>query len=457
MTPHRLPFPALLLLLAPALVTLLGVTPHPATAADGPPNIVVIVTDDQRWDTLQYMPIVSQRLAASGLVYDNAFVTTPLCCPARISFLTGLYAHHHGVLSNRGPVGGFPAFQGHDTSTLPVWLQAAGYRTSLVGKYMNEYPAVSRYIPPGWTDWHAYAGGYFNYNLNENGRVRNYGSAPENYSTDVLRDRATAFVKRNAKPFFLWFAPFAPHSPQTPAPRHAGLCDGLTFPRPPSFNEADVTDKPAWLQATPLMSEATIAALDKANRDRACSLLAVDEAVGAILDSLGSRLNNTIVVFTSDNGLAWGEHRLRGKNCVYEECIRVPLVIWSPRFIAQPGHRSQPALNIDLAPTLMQLAGATIPSAVDGVSLVPTLNDPNAIVRLDFLVEHEVDLDDPSAGMVTAVRGARWKYVELPSGERELYDLARDPYELTNVIGQPKTDTTVAQLAARLAELRGPP
>jgi arylsulfatase A-like enzyme len=436
-----------------AAVVFALVASRPGQALDPPPSVVVIIADDLRWDALQYMPITSQRLASEGLVFENAFVTTSLCCPSRVSFLTGRYAHNHGVVSNRGPAGGFPAF--NDASTLATWLDAAGYTTSLIGKYMNLYPANSLYVPPGWDDWHANAGGYFQYNLNENGTLNNYASEPDDYSTDVFRDRAVEFVNGTQDPFFLWLSLYGPHPPQDPAPRHVGSCDGVSFARPPSYNEADVSDKPAWVQNLPLAGPARLAEMDVEDRQRVCTIKSVDEAVGAVLDALGPRLDDTVVILTSDNGLAWSEHRLRGKNCIYEECLRVPFIIRFPRLVSTPGTREQMALNIDLAPTIADLAGIQPGGPIDGQSLVPVLQDAGAVLREDFLAEYSPDLDDPSAGLVSAVRTGGWKYAEHPGGETELYDLVNDPFELDSLAGRPEHAAIEAQLRDRLATLRG--
>jgi N-acetylglucosamine-6-sulfatase len=190
------------------------------------PSIVLIVTDDQRADTLDVMPTVQSELADNGVTFTEAFVTNPLCCPSRASILTGQYSHSNGVFGNDPPNGGFAGFD--DSATLATWLQAAGYRTALVGKYLNGYEGT--YVPPGWGEWHALSGGqsYYDYELNENGVLGEYGSEPADYSTDVLSAKAAAFVRETSGPLFLFFAPLAPHFDANrfaaePAPRHADL------------------------------------------------------------------------------------------------------------------------------------------------------------------------------------------------------------------------------------------
>jgi N-acetylglucosamine-6-sulfatase len=222
------------------------------------PNVVLIVTDDLDARSVEAMPAVRSLLHEQGVRFTNAFASTPLCCPARVSILRGQYVHNHGVLSNGGPYGGFTTFRrrGGEDSTVATWLQAAGYRTALLGKYLNGYPeeADPTYVPPGWDEWYAFAGGtsgfYADYELNENGRLVPYGSAPGDYSTDVLSAKATEFIERTTtadQPFFLYLAPYAPHAPRLPAPRHADTFADVQVPRSPAFNEADVSDKPGWV------------------------------------------------------------------------------------------------------------------------------------------------------------------------------------------------------------------
>ena len=278
--------------------------PERTTEASTPPNIIVIVTDDLDARSVACMPNVQTLLAAEGVTFANAFVTTPLCCPSRASILRGQYAHSHGVLSNVGDNGGFPAFYrlGDEDSTVATWLQDAGYRTALVGKYLNRYPkgAAESHVPPGWDEWSAFAssdedegGSYYSgYALNEDGTIVFYGQQPSEYSTDVLAAKATDFVARAAAtgdPFFLYIAPFAPHGPSTPASRHTGAFAGVQAPRVPSFDEADVTDKPAWVQALPSLDDDQIALLDDRYRRRLRSLLAVDEMVASLVETLERR------------------------------------------------------------------------------------------------------------------------------------------------------------------------
>jgi N-acetylglucosamine-6-sulfatase len=436
------------------------------------PNILLIVTDDQRWDQMSVMTATIDRLANEGVTFSNAFVPTPLCCPGRASTLTGLYAHDHGVLQIGPPSGGAPAFVGRDLSTIATWLHDAGYRTGLFGKYMNSYAgqgppnAPSWYVPPGWDEWDAFpAAAYYGYDLvHRDGTTTAYGAAAADYSTDVLSQKVQDFMSGAIAarvPFFALFAPAAPHVVlpfflATPAPRHVGLFAALPPFRPPSWDESDVSDKPARIRQLPALAGTNMETyLDGLRITQLESLLAVDEAVAALTDLLDrtGQASNTVVVFTSDNGFQLGEHRLTAKEVPYEESIRVPLVVRYPPAI--PAARSDPrfVMNVDLAPTLAALAGVVPPTPVDGRSLVPILGGAAAPWRDDVLLE------EWKLGAIpdwVGVRNERWKYVQYLTGERELYDELNDPFELENVAGNPEHAATIATLAGRIAELTAP-
>jgi N-acetylglucosamine-6-sulfatase len=426
--------------------------------ASEPPTIVLVVTDDQRWDTLQYMPTVQSELVARGVTFANAFVVNPLCCPSRASLLTGRYSHGTGVYTNRGPHGGFHIFD--DTSTIATWVHERGYRTALVGKYLNGYGGS--YVPPGWDHWVAFWGrtAYFDYVLNVNGVRVPFGAAPEGYSTDVLGREAADFIRSTSGPLLLYFAPFAPHFrpgngfETTPAPRHQGLFAELEPWRIPSYDEPDVSDKPAWLRRIARFTPERRALVDGYRRSQLESLLAVDEAVAEIVAALEDtgRLGNTMIVFTSDNGLSWGEHRLQGKNVPYEESIRVPLVVRYDPQVATPRLESRLALNVDLALTVAELAGTATPEA-DGRSLLPLLSSRPTSWRRDFLVEH-------LGGRIPtycAVRNATQTYVQYRTGEEELYDLKADPYQRLNRARSPSLRRTIVAFRYRVRSLCEPP
>jgi N-acetylglucosamine-6-sulfatase len=434
------------------------------------PNVILIITDDQDVETVAYMPRLSHLIAKEGTTFTNMFVSSPQCCPAHVSYLTGRYPHNTGVLNNWHPTGGFERFReiGGERSTIATWVQAAGYRTARFGKYLTEYEATT-YVPPGWSEWYAYfgSGKYFDYTLNENGRQIQYGANAADYSTDVLTRKVLDFIDRVAgtSPFFVVFAPAAPHGdnvpngPAMPAPRHRGMFAGNMPLRPPSFNEADVSDKPEAISSLPLLTTAQIAAIDQEYRTRLESLQSVDEAIQQIIERLAARriLDDTYVIFTSDNGYHLGQHRLRnGKTQVYEEDIRVPLIIRGPG-VPVGAVLEHFIMNIDFAPTIAELAGIRPGHVVDGQSFVEVLDDhpPRPHVwRRDLLLEVYRRL--PPLGNGDAVRALRTYdgelYAEYESGPIELYDLRRDPYQLESQHERASTGY-LGRLSHRLAEL----
>lgn len=442
------------------------------------PNVVFIVTDDQRWDTLQYMPTVLDRIASRGVTFSNAFVTTPSCAASRASMLTGQYARHHGVRTVAFPNGGALKFVGPDQSTLATWLHDAGYRTGMYGKYLTDYhrqcpPATARcYIPPGWDEWHVFVQQhYFNYRLAENDTVTTFGAAPADYATDVISAKAVEFIMTaEGQPFFLHVAFNAPHQEGNidpiPAPRHAGMYNGIELWRPPAYDEPDITDKPSWFAFLPragtLLSIITWGIWGDTIRQRQIETLpAVDEAVDALMDALEAtgQADNTMVVFTSDNGHLWGEHRyFYGKGPIQEESIRVPLVMRFPPLVSAGTSDPRMALNIDLPVTLARVAGVTPPESVDGSDLRPLFADASAVGRQDFVVEMSSPIAANDYPDYAGIRTDSWKYVPYPSEETaELYDLINDPYELDNRALDPAYQETVTALQARLDALLAEP
>ena len=437
----------------------------PAPPSPVQPNIVLVVTDDMAAADLAYMPRVKSLLGDRGLTFNRAFVTDSVCTPSRASILTGRYPHNHGALDNAPPLGGFKKFRqdGKEAATFATWLQAAGYRTALVGKYLNGYPGPERrYVPPGWDEWFGlfFPEPYYDYVANHGGRLERHGHAPEDYQSDVLAARAVDFVARRPlggrRPFFLYLAPHAPHQPDRPAPRHDLAFADLRAPRPPSFDEEDVSTKPGWVRAQPRFSPEVADRIDDLYRRRLRTLLAVDEAVERLLQAVAAQdeLDSTYVFLTSDNGFQLGAHRLdHGKGDAYEESIRVPLVVRGPG--VPPVAREEPVLNIDLAPTLAELAGAAAPAGVDGRSLVSLLHGrrpPQGRWRTDFLVEHWT-AEEGGVPPYSALRSDDSLYVEYQGGERELYDLLHDPFEMSNVYAT-AAPARVERLARRLAALK---
>jgi N-acetylglucosamine-6-sulfatase len=420
------------------------------------PNIVFVLTDDLSMDLLPYMPAV-QALEGRGITFSNFFVTDSDCCPSRTSIFTGDFPHDDKVYSNVGLEGGIKGFYRHgdENHTFNLALQKSGYVTAMMGKYLNGYlqpklsPIASTAIPPGWNEWDVAGWGYgeFNYTLNEDGRLVHYGHQPKDYLTDVLGARAGRFIDQSAaskRPFFLEVASFTPHRPYVPAPRDANLFKDLTAPEPPNFDTLP-TDPPAYLRnRTPL----TLGELQKINhvfRRRVEDVQSIDDLITRLENALVAtgQLNNTYIVFSSDNGLHTGEYRLMpGKLTPYDTDIHVPLVVTGPgiRAGSVTGAMTE---NVDLAKTFTQLAGTTLPG--DGHTLVPLLEGRKPVDwRNAILVEHhgpkasqyDPDAQEPVNGdpmSYEAIRTHQFMYVEYSGGARDLYDLQTDPYELTDL------------------------
>ena len=437
--------------------------PARASTVTTPPNIVLILTDDQRWNSLWAMPNVQSDLAAKGVTFSNSFVVDSLCCPSRASILTGKYSHGTSVYANAGDYGGFHRFS--DVSTVATWLHGAGYHTGLVGKYLNGYKF--NYIPPGWDRWFAVQQGvidnesayYYNYSVLDQSTPVTYGNSPAEYSTDVFAAQADSFIRGadQAQPLFLYFAPAAPHFPAKPADRYQSAFPDLTPVRPPNYNEAQVFDKPAYIRRQKLLGPVDLATVDAFEVNQYRTLLAVDDAVHTIVTALADtgRLANTMIVFASDNGLTLAEHRWKtGKLVPYEESIRVPLVIRYDPLTASPSVDDHMVANIDLAPTFAEAAGVSAPGA-EGLSLVPLLSgQPPPTWRSDFLIEH-MQYKDPVPSYC-AVRTAQSLFVTYNTGETEFYDLNADPFELVNKAADPAYASDVAALSTRDHELCTP-
>ncbi|MFD0888857.1 sulfatase, partial [Streptosporangium algeriense] len=338
-----------------------GLAPAVARTA-ARPNIVLILVDDQEAGDLRRFPNIWNELVRGGTSFEHFFVSNSWCCPSRSSILRSQYVHSHGVLTNTAPEGGFTKF--HDTdlerSTIGTWMKTAGYRTGLMGKYLNHYPggaAEPTYVPPGWDEWDVPVRKLYNeygYTLNENGTLRTYGSADADYLPDVLSRKANAFVSQAGEgPFFLYLAPIAPHNPSNFAARHRDAFAGATAPRPPSFDQEDVSAEPQWLSSRERFSERTIAGIDERYRRRLRAMLGVDDLVGSLVETLrvAGKLDDTYLFFASDNGFHLGQHRLaQGKTTPFDESIRVPLVVRGPG-VRAGGSVGAMAANVDLAPT----------------------------------------------------------------------------------------------------------
>lgn len=416
-------------------LTILIIAPATVQPA-GQPNIILIVADDMRADDIEYMPQVQSLLVGQGAVFTNYFVTQSLCCPSRVSILTGMYPHNHGITGNKLPNGGFQKFRnsGLENSTLAVWLQGAGYTTAYIGKYLNGCKYTNDCVTPsaGWDTWMVSCRGHYYHkhlSLCENGSVVDYGKGI--YETDLLSLKATGFISTTTQPFFTIVAVYTPHmtkdGPPRPANRHKDTFNGVAVPRTEAFNEADVSDKPSWIAGNPLLTQTQIAFIDDVYEGRLEALQAVDDLVEDVMETLEAtgRLTSTIIIFTSDNGFQLGEHRITPrKNLIYEESIRVPLVIRGPGVV--PGVYDHLTANIDLAPTIAQWAGAAVPASVDGRLLSDT-------TRTGLLIE-TFPPGSNQPDRFHAIRTACGVYAEYANGERERY-LMTDTLQINSLPG----------------------
>jgi arylsulfatase A-like enzyme len=504
------------------LIGLGGKGAPPAAAAAQRPSFVVIQTDDQTLDELYAgfgeprllaMPNTLRLLAKRGMTFNRYYVSYPLCCPSRVTLLTGRYAHNNGVKGNVQPNGGYFgfAFRAAYTHNLAVWLQGAGYRTIHVGKFLNGYGdepySSGKEVPPGWSAWHTVLNAdtahyYYGYTLNDNGQIdgpfgdsgswdtREYGVrddvgcpfAPANglpcyYETDTLTGIAKQELEGTSpeQPFYLQLDYTAPHGDfrkpagPEPAPRHYGWFEGAPYPheRSQGFDEGNVNDKPRFIREAPYLSLSDIHTYRVYYDKQLEALRSVDDGVKEIVDTLGSlhRLRNTYVIFTSDNGFFFGEHRLLGgKFLAYEPSTHLPFLIRGPGI--KPNSQSNEIVgNTDIAPTVLELAGAKADKSIDGRSLVPFLHDPGLTTLRPFLFESFVETDDVEAAGAIDQPGPQsrpeskragatasllappkdyegillgpYKYIAWPDGEKELYDLEKDPYELHNIVRVP--------------------
>ena len=443
----------LILLLASAALTVVplagacGDGKHTVTKANtAKPNIVFILADDMRKDDLTYMPKTRSLLQDRGMSFQNAFVSNPLCCPSRATIMRGQYSHNTGVWSNVPPDGGWEGYQsqGNEEDNIATRLHNAGYNTALLGKYLNHYEGTT--VPPGWNYWFAtYTFEYYDYDVNDNGTLRHFGTGERDYHTDVLRSQARQFIDASltrGRPFFAYVAPIAPHEPAIPAPRDRHVFDSEKGVRMQSFNERDVSEKPPWVQQWPRLNTDQIAKIDQRHERRAESLQALDDLVSGVVSKLrgAGAMKNTYVVFTSDNGWLEGEHRIpEEKAWAYEQSTRMPLLIRGPG-IRAGSTTNELTLNTDFFPTFTDLADIRKPNYVDGRSLRPILegNKPSTwrtAILLERRNPHPDQLQSLYAGR--SFYGIRtsggMKYIEYALGPRELYDLNSDPYELTNL------------------------
>jgi N-acetylglucosamine-6-sulfatase len=445
-------------------------TPAAASPGSGRPNFIVIIADDMASGLFgpgRRLPFLSlpnlEALSARGAFFERAFVTTSLCSPSRASMLSGLYAHRHGVFGNE-ITDISPAI-----ATYPQILQKSGYETAHIGKWHMD--AQSDRPRPGYDYWVSFRGqGVYNDPvMNENGKsVQRTG-----YITDLLTSYAVDWLRQpHAKPFVLVLGHKAPHQPADPAPRHAAALGVDALPEPASFTDS-YGDKPAWQRryvrcggtatayaSCPDPQPASIPrwpwpAQDHDRLDYLRTLLAVDDSLGRIVATLASLdlTRSTYVVFVSDNGFFLGEHRLGDKRLAYEESMRIPFVVAGPGVIARPV--SSMALNLDVAPTILDLAGVTVPADMQGRSLARVLRAEAPMVRDSFLYEYDRESFFPVIPDIRAIRTQTRKYIsyaESPS-EDELYDLASDPGELVNLAHRPEWASARIEMRQQLERL----
>jgi len=488
--------------------TLVSSQIKPSINTGGKPNILFVLTDDLDYELIKKLPKFKELMTAEGMTFENNFVSLSLCCPSRTSILLGQYAHNTGIFTN-GKVtdkafdGGYGGFMSHgnDKKTVANDLQKAGYKTALFGKYLNGYEInnAGMSIPQGWSNWAVPIDGnpYSNYNfqLNVDGTKEDYYLAncdPEhlkqcskiqydntlvdknaNYMTHVLTAKAEEFIKNSAEdntPFFLYLSTYAPHGPATPSPEYEHLILGKSeddkkwrqdniVPRTPSFNESDISDKPSWMKDVEPLTQKAILLLDEKYQFRLASLYSVDDMLEKLITTLkeNGQLENTYIVFTSDNGFHMGEHRLTaGKLTEFDTDLHTPLVVRGPG-IERGSNTSALTGNIDFAPTFLELAGLSKNTAFDGHSFAPLFIEPKAPWRTSYLLEHgpipekkgddqkltnepeDADIASVNKGadLVDRYEGLRtqkYTYVRYSKdGEEELYDNLVDPYQLSNI------------------------
>lgn len=435
-------------------------------------NVVMVLADDLDWKLFDQIPRL-RALKEKGMTFTNHTVVDSLCCPSRVTILRGQYIHNHEIISNiEATGGGWPTFQrlGEHKDNLPVWLDDAGVRTALYGKYMNQYPTRPsgiRYVPPGWDEWavpisrgDSYTG--YSYTLNDNGDLIRYGTKPEDFLNDVLNLKAQEFIAESDKPFFLYLSNYTPHKPFATAPRHLGTHAGAVAPRTPAYNSFG-ENEPAWLAEYPQLTDWKLSELDKVWRKRARSAETVADSVDAVLAELErtGKAEETLVVVTTDNGYHVGEYRMpKGKRTPYSVDTVVPMIAIGPGIPAGV-EVDEMTSTIDLAPTFTEVLGGQSPDWVDGRSLVPFLAAGQAPEdwRNAALSESigETRKSDPDylpfiPSPFSALRTPRWMYVEYKDGSTALYDQLTDPYELRNIVGS-VDPAFVASLSAQLAQL----
>lgn len=410
---------------------------------DTRPNFLIIVTDDQRYDTMEYMPNTQELIFDQGVTFSKGYITTPFCCPSRASILTGMYAHNHGVQVNEDPL---------EFRTMVEDIHRNGYYTGLVGKYLNSWKGDMR---PEYDFWVSFWGGtmknYYDPDLNVNGTWSKYTG----YSTYLFRDYGVQFIEeasKQSKPFLLMYTPNAPHAPFTPAKEDVNLLDGLEPFRPVSFNEEDVSDKPDSISNQAPLTEEDIKSIDTTRRRQLLTLIALDRTIPDLINKLKEtgELDNTVIIFISDNGKHWGEHRLDSKSTAYEESVKVPFAIRYPPLIPTPYVDDRVVANIDIAPTIYELSETRQPDTVDGKSLLPLFGGDTEW-RDHILLEAW-----PDRGAWSAIHTGDYIYIETQDDVSEFYNLKLDPFEMDNAINDPQYQEMIAKLKQYLQTEKQP-
>ncbi|KXK11547.1 MAG: Arylsulfatase [Chloroflexi bacterium OLB14] len=411
---------------------------------DQRPNFLIIITDDQRYDTMQYMPNTQELIFNQGVTFNKGYVTTPFCCPSRASILTGMYAHNTWVHKNEDTL---------EFRTMVEDIKKNGYYTGLIGKYLNSWKGETRYEYDFWVSiWGGTIKNYYDPDLDVNGTW----SKHTGYVTYLFRDYAIQFLDEasaQSKPFLLIFTPNAPHAPFTPAKEDVNSYTDLPPHRPTNFNEVDISDKPLSIANQALLTEEDIQGIETTRRRQILTLTSLDRTIPDIINKLEEigELDNTVIIFISDNGKHWGEHRLTSKSTAYEESVKVPFALRYPDLVPVPYiDDSHLVANIDIAPTLYELSETKMPDTVDGLSLVGLLNG-TADWRDMLLLEAW-----PDRGHWSAVHTGDMIYIETENDLSEFYDLTIDPFQMDNMINNAKYQEIIAQLKQYLEQERIP-
>jgi arylsulfatase A-like enzyme len=425
------------------------------------PNFLFVLTDDADRSLLWRMPEIEERMRSKGKTFHNTFAPFPACCPSRSTILRGQYPHNHGVVANSAPTGALAKYNrvGNDKDNLATRLSAAGYRTGLFGKYLNDYRGG--YVPPGWDEWHGAVGAYGNQTVYENGRFNEYDYR-ERHETEVFGEKVERFVRSGqSTPWFAYISFNSPHMPTFVEGKYADKYRDEVSPKSPAFDEKDVSDKPTWVRRLPRVSDEDRKHYNRQHRNRLREMRSVDDEVADLLRTLSEtgQLKNTHVVLWNDNGWHMGQHRLpKGKRTAYEEDVRYPLVVRGPG-VARDTNAGQLVSGADLMPTFLELAGAEVPDYVDGRSLVPLLSRETEVAWRDALLLEgyaegfeEREYTPPNFKAVRTADGRT--YVEYSTGEKELYDLGSDPNQVRSLHDDPEHRTEKQILSERLDALR---